>query len=355
MDERGLRLPIRPAGRRAARTAGIVALAGAWLLAPPLLEAHGADSLIPPVPSDLVLDWTFDPSVAIPLLLVGAGYLWCYRQVNRMHPTNHVPRIRPVMFLAGLAVIEIALQSIIERYDTTLFSVHMVQHVLLTLVAAPLLVLGAPITLILRVARPEPRRRFLLPILHSRAVRVLAFPVVSWLLFAGVMWGTHFSPIFDQSLREPIVHQLEHVVYLTAGLLFWWPAIALDPGPWRMAHPVRAMYLFLKMPQNTFLALAIYSASTPLYAHYASLGLSWGPSALVDQQIAGGLMWIIGDIVFIASIVFVVLGWMRSEERDTSRRERQADAALAEIHERETLLADRLTREQVEREPASRH
>jgi putative copper resistance protein D len=333
---------------------GIVALGCGWLVAPTLVEAHGADSLIPPVPSDIVLDWTFDPSIAIPLLLVGATYLWCYRRVNEMHQANPVPRIRAVMFLAGLAVIEVALQSIVERYDTTLFSVHMVQHVLLTLVASPLLALGAPITLILRVARPEPRRRFLLPVVHSRAVRVLAFPVVSWFLFAGVMWGTHFSPIFEQSLQEPFVHQLEHAAYLTAGLLFWWPAVALDPGPWRMAHPVRAMYLFLQMPQNTFLALAIYSASAPLYAHYANLGLTWGPAPLVDQQIAGGLMWIIGDVVFIGAIVFVVLGWMRAEERETRRRERRADAVLAEIHERETRLADRLARERTEGEPAGR-
>ena len=113
------------------------------------------------------------------------------------------------------------------------------------------------------------------------------------------MWGTHFSPLFERSLEDPVVHDLEHLLYLTAGLLFWWPAVALDPAPWRMPHPVRAMYLFLQMPQNTFLALAIYSASSPLYAHYANLGLSWGPSALVDQHLAGGLMWIIGDLVFV--------------------------------------------------------
>jgi putative copper resistance protein D len=174
---------------------------------------------------------------------------------------------------------------------------------------------------------------------------VLGFPVVSWSLFTAVMWGTHFSPLFEQSLQDPIVHDLEHLLYLAAGLLFWWPAVGLDPGPWRMPHPVRAMYLFLQMPQNTFLALAIYSASAPLYAHYAALRLGWGPTALVDQQLAGGLMWIIGDLVFIAGIVLVVMGWMRSEERDTDRREAHSDALLATIRAREVVLADRLTRE----------
>jgi putative membrane protein len=315
-----------------------------WIV-PSAVLAHGADGLVPPAPADLLLDWAFDPLVAIPLLLLAAAYLWAVRHVDATHPGHPVPRVRVVAFLAGLATIEIALQSVIERYDTTLFSVHMLQHVLLTLVASPLLALGAPITLLLRVARPDFRRRFILPVLHSRVVRVLAFPVVSWTVFAAVMWGTHFSPLFERSLEEPFIHDLEHLLYLTAGLLFWWPAVALDPAPWRMPHPVRAMYLFLQMPQNTFLALAIYSASAPLYARYANLRLSWAPSPLDDQRLAGGLMWIVGDLVFVTAIVLVVAGWMRSEERNAVRRESQADAAMADIRVREVALAERLARE----------
>ncbi len=320
-------------------------LVGLALVDPAAVLAHGADSLVPPTPADILLDWAFDPLVAIPLLLVGAAYLWAVRHVNAAHPGHPVPRLRVLAFLAGLAAIEVALQSIVERYDTTFFAVHMLQHVLLTLVASPLLALGAPITLLLRVTRAEPRRRFILPVLHSRVLRVLAFPVVSWSLFAAVMWGTHFSPLFERSLEEPFIHDLEHLLYLTAGLLFWWPAVALDPAPWRMPHPVRAMYLFLQMPQNTFLALAIYSAPTPLYAHYADLALTWGPPALVDQRLAGGLMWIIGDLIFVSAIVLVVAGWMRFEERDTARREVHADAEMAVIHAREIVLAERLARE----------
>jgi putative copper resistance protein D len=315
------------------------------LVEPAAVLAHGADSLSPPTPADILLDWAFDPLLAIPLLLMAAAYLWAVRHVDAAHPAHPVPRARIVAFLAGLAAIEIALQSVVERYDTTLFSVHMLQHVLLTLVASPLLALGSPITLLLRVTRAGFRRRFILPILHSRVVRVLAFPVVSWSVFAAVMWGTHFSPLFERSLEDPFIHDLEHLLYLTAGLLFWWPAVALDPAPWRMPHPVRAMYLFLQMPQNSFLALAIYSASAPLYAHYAGLGLTWGPTALVDQRLAGGLMWIIGDLVFVSAIVLVVGGWMRFEERDTRRREAHADAEMAVIHAREVVLAERLARE----------
>jgi len=337
--------------RRAIAVATTLAI-GVWVaLAPPAL-AHGADAFLAPAPSDLLLDWAFDPLVTLPVLLVGAAYLWAVRSVDRAHPGNLVPWSRVAAFLAGLAVIEIALQSIIERYDTTLFSVHMVQHILLTLVAPPLLVLGAPITLALRVARPDVRRKVILPILHSRLLRFLSFPVVAWLLFASVMWGTHFSPVFNESLEQPLVHQLEHLAYLTAGLLFWWPAVGVDPSPWRMPHPLRAMYLFLQMPQNTFLALAIYSATAPLYPHYAAIRLPWGPDPLADQQIAGGLMWIVGDIVFIVAIVLTVVGWMRAEERDAVGRERREDAQIAAIRAREASLADRLAADRLAEERA---
>jgi putative membrane protein len=328
-----------------ARRSGLVLAIGLWAALAPVALAHGTDALVAPAPSDLLFDWAFDPLVSIPVLLVGAAYLWAVRRVDRAHPGNPVPRSRVIAFLAGLAAIEIALQSIIERYDTTLFSVHMVQHILLTLVAPPLLALGGPITLLLRVVRPDVRRRVALPILHSRLLRVVSFPVVAWLLFASVMWGTHFSPIFNESLDHPLVHQLEHLAYLAAGLLFWWPAVGVDPSPWRIPHPVRAMYLFLQMPQNTFLALSIYSAAAPLYQHYAAIRLPWGPSPLADQQIAGGLMWIVGDIVFIVAIVLTVVGWMRSEEREAVGRERREDAEIAAIRAREAALAERLAGE----------
>jgi putative copper resistance protein D len=319
----------------------VLALGLLAVLAPTAL-AHGADALVAPTPPEILLDWAFDPLVSIPVLLVGAAYLWAVRRVNRAHPGNTVPRSRVIAFVAGLAAIEIALQSIIERYDTTLFSVHMVQHILLTLVAPPLLALGGPITLALRVASPAVRHGVVLPILHSRLLHLLSFPVFAWLVFASVMWGTHFSPIFNESLEQPLLHQLEHLAYLAAGLLFWWPAVGVDPSPWRIPHPVRAMYLFLQMPQNTFLALAIYSAAAPLYPHYAAIGLPWAPSPLADQQIAGGLMWIVGDIIFIVAIVFTVVGWMRTEEREAVGRERREDAQIAAIRAREAALADRL-------------
>jgi putative copper resistance protein D len=222
----------------------------------------------------------------------------------------------------------------------------MIQHVLLSFVAAPLIVLSAPITLLLRAASPPTRRRSILPALHSRPVRILAFPVVAWILFAAVMWATHFSPLFDAALEDPLVHDLEHVLFLASALLFWWPALGLDPTPWRMVPPVRALYVFLQMPQNTFLAVALLGAPAVLYAHYATLDRPWGPDPLLDQQVAAGIMWLVGDVAFLAVVIGLVWVWMREDARDGARADRRADAARALIREREARLADRLRREE---------
>lgn len=304
--------------------------------------AHGAGPLGPPSIAGLVLGWTFAPAVALPLAVAAIGWLRIVGRIDRAHPAHPVPRRRTVAFLGGLAAIAVALLSGVATYDTTLFALHMVQHLLLTLVAAPLIALGAPITTLLRAAPPTMRRGLLLPILHSRAMRVLSFPVVSWLVFAGVMWGTHFSPIFDASLENPIIHDLEHVLFLGAGLLFWWPAVGLDPSPWRMPHPVRAMYVFLQMPQNTFLAVTILYSSVILYPHYASTARTWWPSALEDQQIAGAIMWISGDVLFLAGLAAILGGWMIHEKAQEAAVDRRVDAERAAIRAREDRLAERL-------------
>jgi putative copper resistance protein D len=133
-----------------------------------------------------------------------------------------------------------------------------------------------------------------------------------------------------------------------AGCLFWWPVVALDPSPWRMREPARILYTFLQMPQNSFLGLAIISATTPLYAHYATLVRDWGPTVLDDQLMAGALMWVVGDLVFLTAILGILVGWMRREEREAHASDIREDAARAAIRERESRLAERLARERGE-------
>ena len=334
---------------RLARVAGV--LAGALIgtfVAVGSAAAHGPVPTEPPSAATLLLGWTFEPLPTL-ALAVGVGWwLWAVRKVNREHPGNPVPRRRTAAFLGGILALAFALLSGIAVYDTDLFSVHMVQHVLLMLVAAPLIALGAPITLLLRVSSHETRIRWWLPILHSRVVRVIAHPVVAWVMFAAMMWGVHFSPLFNASLEDPIIHDIEHVIFLVGALLFWWPAVALDPAPFRMNHPARIGYLFTQMTQNTFLAVVILNATDVLYAHYQTLVRPWGLSPLEDQRLAAGIMWIAGDAVFITAILAVVVGWMRAETMNEARADRQAEAEMAAIRLRERRLAERLAEERRE-------
>ncbi len=319
----GRALPGHPGRPRLAATSAGLALV-AVLVLPAVAAAHG----IAPVPPDLgmlLTGWSFDIEVWLPLLLAAWAYLTLVRSVNAAHPANPVPRRRTWCWMAGLGVLLLATQSVIGAYDTTLFTVHMSQHLLLTMVAAPLLLLGAPVTVLLRASSPEVRKRWILPVLHSRVVRTLSNPFVAWTLFAVVMWASHFSPLFDAALENPLIHELEHLMYLGAALLFWWPVIGVDPAPRRLSHPMRIGYLMVGMPFSSFLGLAIFSATTVLYTHYATLQRNWGQTPLDDQAWAGGIMWAGGDLVFLIAMILAVVAWLRSEEIEGRRMDAVLD------------------------------
>lgn len=322
-----------------------------WLAAAGPVAAHGAAPTEAPTIANILFGWTFEP---LPTLGIAAALLWWRWAVNKVdaaHPANPVPRRRTVAFVAAQVAIAFALLSGIDRYDTTLFSLHMVQHVLLMLAAAPLIAYAAPITLLLRVASHDTRRRWILPVLHSRFARVLSFPVVGWILFAVVMWTAHFSPLFEAALEDPLIHDLEHVLFLVTALIFWWPAVAQDPAPWRMSHPIRVVHLFMEMTQNTFLAVVLLNVPTVLYSHYVTVTRAWGPAPIDDQRLAAGVMWIIGDLVFIASIMLVVAAWVRSDATEAPRVDRRAALEMTAIRTRERRLADRLAEERGEPRP----
>ena len=324
----------RPAPRLARLAAAtlittLAAIPVAALLAAPSALAHGAEVPPPPDLATFLTDWTFYPQVVIPLVAFAAAYLWAARRVNAAHPANPVPLDRPVFFLVGLACIGVALLSGIERYDTELFAVHMVQHMLIVFGAAPAIVLAAPITLVLRVATPAVRARWILPVLRSRVVKVIAHPLVAWLLFTAIMWGSHVSPLFDAALEEPVLHDIEHALYLGTALLFWWPVVGRDPSPWRLPYPARVFYLALQMPLNSLLGVAILFSGQVLYPHYLTTGRTWPPSPLEDQQLAGAIMWGVGDAAFMVAILLVIAAWMRDDEAVTRRRESMEDDRAA--------------------------
>jgi len=304
-----------------------------------LVPTHG------PLPPELSLEsllyWAWPPVVTVAVALVALLWVRATRQVAREHPGNPYPRRRTVSFAAALLLVLLALQSGIERYDTTLFSMHMVQHLILLFPVPILLLQAGPVTLLLRVASPRWRAR-ILAVLQSRAVGVISHPLVGWTLLVAVMWGTHLSVMFETALENETIHNMEHALYLSTALLFWAPIFSVDPIRHRLRGGSALAYLITQMPQNSFLGVAIMFSSTPLYPHYVSLQRAWGPSPLEDQQLAGAIMWLVGDALFLAAIFMVLAALAKSEDRPESRYdEAQTAAAIAEIRRREVLLAER--------------
>ncbi|MDQ3898372.1 MAG: cytochrome c oxidase assembly protein [Actinomycetota bacterium] len=216
--------------------------------------------------------------------------------------------------MAGLAVVAAALSPPVDaRADATL-AAHMVQHVALTMVAAPLLAAGLPSVPILRSKGRSG------PILRSKGRSGPGVhPLLAWVLFAATGWLVHFTPLFDAATESLPVHVFEHAVLLGTALLFWAQVVGART---RMSHPLRLLYLVVAMPQNTFLALAIYSTDRVLYEHYVR-----GAEPLADQRLAGGIMWVAGDLVLLAAVLLVAAAWARHEERETRQRELSEEAA----------------------------
>ena len=167
----------------------------------------------------------------------------------------------------------------------------MVQHVAMTMAAAPLLTAGVR-----------------LPRVH---------PLIAWVVFAATGWLVHFTPLFETATENLPAHVFEHAVLLGGAVLFWAQVVGRAAT---MSHPLRLLYLVVAMPQNTFLALAIFSSKRVLYPHYGS-----GPDALADQRLAGGIMWVAGDLILLVAVLVVAAAWARHEERQTRASEEAAD------------------------------
>jgi cytochrome c oxidase assembly factor CtaG len=311
--------------RRATRVGAALSASGAAiaLVDAQAVQAHGGSGPDPTL-SSIFATWSGDLLAWIAIAAITIGYLIAVLIVNRAHPITPVPLRRLGAWLSGMTIIALALTSAVEVYATDLFGVHMVQHLLLAMVVPPLLALGAPIVLILRVSRPRARRLILLPILHSRLVQAISWPPIGWAIFAVVMWATHFSPLFNAALDNQGLHYLEHVLYLVAGALFWWPVIGADPLRWRLSPGWRMVYLAGQMPVQTAVGLAIYFAPAVLFPHYASLGRTWGPDAYTDQQIAGIVMWGVGDVIMLGALVLASAAWLRTDEKHSHRTQERA-------------------------------
>lgn len=286
----------------------------------------------PPVWTILLTGWSL-PWLPVIGILVAAGlYMRGVRVVDSAHPRHPIPASRRNCFLAGLLVLYVAVGSPIAVYDTSLFWVHMIQHLLILNVAAPLLMLGGPITVWIRASSPRTRRRVVLPLLRSRPVAILTFPITCWILLGPlVLYATHFTPMFDAALRLNWVHEIEHALYLFASCLFWWPVVGRDPSRWKLSYPAKLLYLFTAMPALTFLGLALMNSNQVIYPTYAAAAVArgWGLSAIDDQKLAGFIMWVPGSMFVLVAILWTAAQWMRAEERAGERIDRVLDARRA--------------------------
>ncbi|MBA3875862.1 MAG: hypothetical protein C0498_02830 [Anaerolinea sp.] len=296
------------------------------LAAPTRALADGAAGGPPPTdPLGIALAWRFDLPVVLALVVAAAAYLSAVGSVDAAHHGNRWPRRRTAACLTGLIAVGLALLSPIDTLSDDLLTVHMVQHLLLVAVAAPLFAASGIGTLALRAASAEVRQRYLLPVLHSRVVSVLTFPVVGWVAFAGAMWGSHFSTLYNAALLDEGIHALEHVLYLAAASLFWWPLLSPDPLRWRLHPGVKLLALIAQMPPMGFLAVTIIGAPAPLYAAYLGRTDAFGVDALSDQRIAGSLMWLTGDLAFLIPGVILLAAFARREEAEAKRVDARLD------------------------------
>ncbi len=264
---------------------------------------------------------------ALILLAAAATYLYGVGRLRRRGA--RWPALRTVSFLAGgLGAVAVATLSGLAAYDHTLFSAHMVQHMILIMVAPIFLALGAPVTLALRTLSPRPRR-VLLAMLHSRVAAVLTFPLVGFALFTLSSYALYFTGWYEASLRNDLLHQLIHVHFLTVGCLFFWPLIGLDPVPGRVAYPFRALLMFASLPFHAILGLTIMQSRQLIAGHYYAVA---APQIdhLADQAVGGGLLWASGDLVAVLMLGVLVAQWMRASEREARREDRRLDRLEAQ-------------------------
>ena len=283
---------------------------------------------IPPVSAgSLLTQWVFDPVAVALSVAAGVAYAGGVRRLAARGRAWR--RARTAAFAAGIATLLLATSSGIAAYDTTLFSVHVAQHVLLGIVGPLLFALGAPVTLLVQAAS-RPTQRNVIRVLHSRPVAILGHPLTAWLLFGLSLFALYFSPLYELSLRNDVVHAWVHLHFVVVGSLFFWAVIGIDPSGRRLPHAARLLLVLLTVPFHAFLGLALMSTTTPIAADwYASLATGWAGSPLDDQRAGAALMGLAGDLVGLVAAFIIALDWFHADQRRARRIDRQLDLADA--------------------------
>ncbi len=287
-----------------------------------------------------LLSWQFETEVVVGLALSAFLYARGWRRLRKRGRGGRIlRRWRAWCFAAGLTAVGVALLSPVATFGSLLMSMHMIQHLLLIMIAAPLLLLGAPMLPMLW-AFPRGGRRRLGRLLHPsnpvhRVFHFLTRPGIALPVFILVVVIWHYPPLYDAAQGRTITHDLEHFCFLAAALLYYWPLIHPTGSPRRMSYGAGILYLFPSKLTGFVIGASLSMAQTPWYQTYINAPRLWGLSALDDQQLAGLIMWIFGGLLYIFPLLLLVVMMIREDEGDVwvpeVVRQRQAAASRGEI------------------------
>lgn len=266
--------------------------------------------------------WDLRIEILLPLLAGGVLYARGWRRLRLRGSRRLATRWRLVAFLVGLVTITISLLSAIDSFSAVLFLMHMIQHLLLIMVAAPLIMASNPFPFILWGL---PRGREIGLALFSPGawfapvLRRTTGPGITWLLFVGFLWGWHDPGAYDAALKSDLVHDIEHLTFYLPALLFWWHVTQAGPRVHGSLSPgARIAYTLSVVPANMIAGIAISFAAEPLYSHYLTVPRIWGLTALEDQQLGGTIMWIPGSMMYLLAAIVLIAVWMREQERQAA-------------------------------------
>jgi len=308
------------------------------------------------LPPELTLDrwfseWRFDLVWSTVCLVLAGAYLWGVIRLKRRG--DNWPILRTLSWLAGLVLLFYITNGAINAYQEYLFSVHMIGHMLLSMGVPVLLVPGAPITLLLRAVakrNDESRgvREWVLWAVHTPFARLVSHPIFAAVNFAGSLVLFYFTPAFSWSVHDHLGHQWMTVHFLITGYLFVQAIVGIDPGPHRIAYPVRLMLLIGTLAFHAFFGLALMDGAALLLPEwYGAMGRSWGSTPIADQHDGGAIAWGIGELPTAVLTIIVSVQWARSDQRDSKRLDRASDrSGNQDLEDYNAMLARLAKREE---------
>lgn len=264
---------------------------------------------------ELLENWRADPLLLLGLSWIAIIYLvgW-YRSAGS--PPGRLEGWRPWYFITGLVALFAALEGPFDRYGDVSAGVHMAQHMVLIYLVAPLLVVGAPLTVLARGLPAHIRGRWVDPFVRSPLVYRITSPWIVGGAYAAVLVATHFTGWYEAALTNAQVHEAEHFAYLLAAWALWSVLLGRDGRPVRRTAGQRMLVVLVLEPVMIVIAVVFIVAPDPLYAHYVTLGAPWGgrASALAAQQAAGGVMWAPSTLATMVLLSWLTVAWYREDE-----------------------------------------